>query len=370
MPRVIIASQTLSDKFNIPALHRALAALPAYAGLPVEALEPLPEKGLAHNHIRLAGTGHLLRVPMQSQFALGAKENLAYQAACFERVSASGHAPRLHGLIAPSEEVPMGALIVDEIEGSPVTLPGDMAGIAQCLAAVHQLPLPPPEERAPLADHRDPVAGTLGFIEDQATFVEQAADDPDARAMIFEEVDWARAFAAEAAGTDQPQHLVCSDTHPGNYLLGVDGRVFIVDLEKALYGAPGIDLAHASLHTSTTWDIHASASLDRADIARFYAAWNAAVGAEIAARNAPWLLPLRRLTWLRSTTWSCKWAVQSGLAARRDKHAGGATEDWSIDGMDPVLVAHVRDRVADFVNPETIARIRAEWLGPDRLELA
>src|SRR5690606_29626754 len=61
-------------------------------------LEPLPDLGLAHAHVRLAGSGVLARIPKQSQMGLAAADNLAYQAACFERAAASGHAPRLHGV--------------------------------------------------------------------------------------------------------------------------------------------------------------------------------------------------------------------------------------------------------------------------------
>ena len=32
------------------------------------------------------------------------------------------------------------------------------------------------------------------------------------------------------------------------------GRAVFVDLEKALYGSPAVDLAHASIYTSTMWD--------------------------------------------------------------------------------------------------------------------
>ena len=42
-------------------------------------LEPLKAKGLAHDHVRLVGTGWLARIPKQSQMQLGAQENLIYQ---------------------------------------------------------------------------------------------------------------------------------------------------------------------------------------------------------------------------------------------------------------------------------------------------
>ena len=81
----------------IAGLRTALAATP-FADA---ALEPLRDKGLAHDHIRLLGTAWLARIPKQSQMDLPAAENLAYQAACFQRAGAGGHTPRLHQVLPP-----------------------------------------------------------------------------------------------------------------------------------------------------------------------------------------------------------------------------------------------------------------------------
>ncbi len=356
--------QVVSDDIDLDALCAALncaEALPAPYRADREDLHPLPEKGLAHDHVRVVGTGCLLRVPRQSQFAFAAVENLSYQAACFERASLGAHAPRLHGVLPPSRDVPMGALVVDEIEGRAVQLPGDLPALAECLASIHGLPVPPPIKRPPLADHSDPIAGTLLFIEDQARYLEDATDDSDAISMITEELRWARKFADENAGEAQPTTLVASDTHPGNYIVDQSGRAYIVDLEKALYGSPAIDLAHCSLYTSTTWDIAASYILEPADVIAFYRGHLDRIEPDLAQALMQWLLPLRRLTWLRSTTWSAKWRVESRKAAVAGKEAADNTEDWSADNRDARLVAHVEERTRDFLSAPTVDRIRAEW---------
>ncbi len=355
----------MSDSDDLDALCAALNRAELLA-VPVEIkrddLRRLPEKGLAHDHVRVVGTGCLLRVPRQSQFALAAAENLAYQAACFEHASQGAHAPRLHGVLPPSRELPMGALLVDEIEGRAAQLPGDLPAIAECLASIHGLKVPPPSKRPPLADHSDPIAGTLVFIEEQARYLEDATDDSDAITLIREELGWARRFATENADQVQPTTLVASDTHPGNYVVDQSGRAFIVDLEKALYGSPAIDLAHCSLYTSTTWDIAASYVIAPADVIAFYRDYLGRIEPDLAQALRPWLMPLRRLTWLRSTTWSAKWRVESRKAALADKDAAANTEDWSADNRDDRLVAHVEARTRDFLSAPTVQRIRAEWL--------
>ncbi|MCK5274472.1 MAG: aminoglycoside phosphotransferase, partial [Alphaproteobacteria bacterium] len=62
-------------------LHAALIARPGFEMVPRDALEPMKQKGLAHDHVIIRNTGALLRVPRQSQFALAARENLDYQLA-------------------------------------------------------------------------------------------------------------------------------------------------------------------------------------------------------------------------------------------------------------------------------------------------
>lgn len=353
---------------DLDALAEAVAALPGHAGVTRADLVPLRVKGLAHDHISLRGRGVLLRVPKQSQFALSAADNLAYQAACFARVSRSGHAPRLHGVIAPAPRVAMGALLVDEIAGRPPVLPEDLAALAECMARVHALPLPSAAERAPLADHGDPVGGAMAEIERQAQFLDEAGLAPAARAEIEDELAWARAFREEIRGRCQPVTLVLTDTHPGNFLIDGAGRAVIVDLEKALYGSPGTDLAHATIYSSTTWDPDTWADLGLDKVAGFYRAYLALAGPDLAATLRAWLVPMRRITMLRAITWCVKWRVLHRRGRLAAKHAADSTEDWSAENTDPALMAHVAGRVADYLSPATLRRMRAEWLGKPSLD--
>ncbi|MBX3606701.1 MAG: aminoglycoside phosphotransferase family protein [Piscinibacter sp.] len=311
-------------------------------------IEPLPDAGLAHAHLRLAGTGVLARVPKQSQMDLPAQANLAYQAACFERASASGHAPRLHGLLPPGPALLRGALLVEEIVGRPARLPQDLGLIVDALAAIHALPLPAPPQRAPLLDPPDPLALLQGEIEAQAAHLDAAGLEPRSRAAI----DRQRAAFADKcrAPARPPKRLIAFDAHPGNFIVR-DGRAVLVDLEKARYSHPPLDLAHATLYTSTTWDRASYAVLSVNDVAAAQARWLAQV--PDGAAFEPWLVPLRAAMWLWSVTWCAKWRVLSGQAAR----AGGDGEDWSGQRSDAGLIAHVRERVDDYLSPEGIGRV-------------
>jgi len=339
----------------LDALHAALAARSDCRGVARADLALLDLRGIAHDHVRVRGhridgAPLLLRVPRLSQWGLEPADNLAYQRACFERALPSGATPRLLGVLPINRALPWGALMVEEIAGRKPHLPDDMAAIARALARIHMLPVPAREDCASLRYHENAVTGILTAIETQAAFINAAGIAAPARAMIEEEIAWAHDFGSETSDRLRIPRLVATDAHPGNFLITADGSAVFVDLEKMLYGSPAIDLAHASLYTSTMWDPDIATALTPEETAAFLAVYFEAVGPEQAERARRWVLPMRRLTWLRTLTWCIRWRVLSACA-----------EDWSADRLDPATRAHIETVIADYVSPERIEAIRAEW---------
>lgn len=318
------------------------------AGLP---LEPLRDKGLAHDHVRLVGSGLLARIPKQSQMDLGALDNLVYQRACFERAAASGHTPALLGWLMPSTHLPRGALLVQEIAGRPAHLPADLSAMATALATLHAVPLP--EERAPLLSPADPLRHLCDEIAGQMAHLPAAKVPPRVARAIDSE--WHNVQQLLTSPERPPQCLIAFDAHPGNFIVQTDGRAMLVDLEKCRFAYPGLDLAHATLYTSTTWDVDTRAELTPAQVSVFYATWTQAAGP--AAEGAlAWHLHLRRAMWLWSLSWCAKWRATSGAAASARPHG----EDWSSEHSDAALVAHVRDRVDHYLSLSVVSWVREE----------
>ena len=352
-----------TDPGFLQCVHNALIRRPKFRRVPIHHLELLVDRGLAHDHVRIRGTGLLLRLPKQSQMALDPFHNLAYQAACFDRSAHSGHVPLIHGALSPMPELPLGALIVQEIFGRTAELPKDLTAIVAALATIHSLPVPPTNRRRPLINHADPVGEMLEEIDEQAVHLGEAGLTDRAATLIRAELDAAH---AHVDAVEPPEiALISFDAHPGNFVMEPHGRAVLVDLEKARYGAPAYDLAHATLYTSTTWDTDVQAVLSPEEIAGAYAAWLAAVPPRLADRSRPSLLSLRRLMWLWSVTWCAKWRALSTHAPKTADDP--SSEDWSSALSSETLVAHVADRVADYLSVEGIERVCEDWRGDHAL---
>lgn len=338
-----------SDLLN--RLRRALADAQHPAAR--QSLEPLPDKGLAHEHVRLVGTGLLARIPKQSQMGLDAAHNLTYQRACFARAAVGGHTPALHGWLAPSAHLPRGALLVEEVVGRTARLPHDLTAIARSLAALHTLALPSPAAGAPLLWAPDPLQALCDEIEAQASHLAAARVAPVVAQAVAQQLQRLKALCT--AAPRPTRSLIAFDAHPGNFIVRADGRAVLVDLEKCRYSHPGLDLAHATLYTSTTWDVDTQAVLSVDEVAGFYRDWAAAAGPAAEAAVA-WHVPLRSAMALWSLTWCAKWRVLEGAAAQ----PGCDGEDWSAQHSQAELVRHVRERVDHYLSPGVVERLLHE----------
>ena len=352
----------MNNETQIESLHKALSEYAVFSYLEKDDLNVVTTKGLVHDHVLLKSDNHsdyqmVVRVPRLSQFGLEPKENLKYQAACFSAASPSNHTPKLILVVEPSANLPMGALVVEHIKGKNIVLPSDLNGMAECFARVHSLQTPETPDHSELIYHIDPIRGVVKTINEQSKFISEATSDPEVQKILREEVEWAGDFANQNSNLHPPPRLCLTDTHPGNFLVDASGKVLFVDLEKALYGSPAIDLGHATILTSTLWDFDIQVELSRNDIINFYQAYLDFLPVNLENEIRPWLMPMRRLAWIRSTTWSCKWAAR--------KQGSGEIEA----GLRGQIQNHIAKRLASFVDLRTINLVRSEWIGKNRLAL-
>ncbi|WP_434984290.1 phosphotransferase family protein [Vreelandella zhaodongensis] len=320
------------------------------AKIAYQSLSPMADTGLAHDHVWIHRTGDdwVARLPKQSQMNLAPADNLAYEAACYQRASHGGYTPRLHGVLPVSAALPRGGLLVDAIEGRLAQLPQDLPRIAEALASLHRLPLP--EHPEPLLAPADPWQAMREEVSHQAEWLEKADLSSDVTARVRDELE-----ALPTTLPDAERCLISFDTHPGNFLITEEDRAVLVDLEKCRYGLPGIDLAHTSLYTSTTWDVNSQAVLTLDEVVAFYKHWQARMGTSPSVET---LVACRRATWLWSLTWCAKWRAQH-LQRRDTEHRG---QDWSSELTDAVVITHVRDRVEHYLSLPSIQHVHNELI--------
>jgi aminoglycoside phosphotransferase (APT) family kinase protein len=317
--------------------------------------ETLPATGTAHGHVRLRD-GRLARVAYAYENDPTAAARLDVQAEAFRYLQITGRTPRLHEVVAPQPGLPGGALIVDFIDGRAPRLPDELGAMAETLAKIHALPLPPAD--SPIPRQKNPFLETLDAIELNAMrFLDKAVPDSGSRAEIAEELRLMRGMALAFAKRPQPLAVALADTHPGNFIVDRAGVAWFVDLEKVHVGSPAIDLAHATLPTSTLWHPDVGKLLTRDEVQAFHYSYLSRVTRKTADALKPWLQPMRRLTWLRTTLFMARWRVET-RAPRDPSNAG----QWSDSGLEPRMRQHIDVRIDHCFDRDVIRGIRSEWL--------
>ncbi len=314
----------------------------------------LPATGTAHGHVRLAD-GRLARVAYAYENDPTAAAGLHVQAEAFRYLQPTGRTPRLHDVIEPQPGLPGGALIVDFIDGHAPRLPDELDAMAATLAKIHTLPLP--SATSPLPRQKNPFLETLEAVELAAMrFLDKAVPDPGSRAEIAEELRLMRGMALAFAKRTQPLSVALADTHPGNFIVDPAGIAWFVDLEKVHVGSAAIDLAHATLPTSTLWHSADAKALSHEEVQGFYEAYLGRVGKKPADALRPWLVPMRRLTWLRTTLFMARWRVQT-----RSPRDPSDPSQWSDAGLEPAMRVLYDRRIDQCFDRDAIRAIRGEW---------
>lgn len=352
----------MSAENGQPDLTALSLAIRAHTDLPTDDLRPLTTTGLAHAHVAIGNTGWLARVPLHSQHGHAPEANLRYQVACFHTAEASGVTPRFFAELPVSPGLPMGALIVERIDGRPAHMNRDASAIAACLRTIHQTAVAASSGLTRIAD---PVADLTAEIRQQAEHLTGLTQE--VQAWFEAEFTWIESFhkalTADASSADiltdqshagpsptphpEPQVLAVTDSHPGNFLIRPDGTAVFVDLEKACIGSAAVDLAHASVYTSTTW-MPGGQAADARVIHAFYQKYLQALPDDRQQGLRPWLAPMRRLLSLRALTWCALW-----LAEHEQPDSG-----WSKAPDD--LKAHVKGRALHYLSMPALERITAD----------
>src|SRR5690606_34542820 len=93
--------------------------------------------------------------------------------------------------------------------------------------------------------------------------------------------------------------------------------------------------------------------LSRQAVIAFHRRYLSLIGDERAQRLRPFLLPLRRMTWLRTMAFTARWSVQTDPS-----YAGTEPDRWSDPGLSEEMRGHSRTTIAPLKQPQPIERMR------------
>jgi hypothetical protein len=331
---------------DLSSLKSALAQV----GLPTAALSAIPTKGVSHDHFHIDGTDFLVRAPRLSQLGLDPVTQLSMQQAAFERAEPSGATPRLQAVLPVSAKLPLGALVVERIDGKTPQGPVDLPALARALAAIHALAMPDTARRPPIPCPKNPLRDLAARA--QATldlYLPKAGMGRVAQDAITDRLAWLADQVRHHANLG-PTALCVSDTHPGNFLICRDGSARFVDLEKPVYGSPALDLAHTVIDVAAGWDPDAAMRLTKAGRDTFADAWLAAAPPSLAAANAPLIRPFRQAVWLRTIGFFMRWRAESAVQG-----------PWSAENLGSIAAIHFAKHVTASLTDDAVLSAAEAW---------
>jgi aminoglycoside phosphotransferase (APT) family kinase protein len=307
--------------------------------------------GVSHSHFQLGSSKWLLRVPRLSQMNLTPEAQLILQKAGFERARDSGATPDLLTIIPISQEFPRGALVVERIAGRIPKNPSELPCLARSLAAIHSIPLPQSEIRAPIETLQNPLVSIVQQAETTLKlYLPQTKIGTKARDAIISRLNDVLSMVEDYSELS-PEALCVSDTHPGNFIIRPSGDACFVDLEKPVYGCPALDLAHTVIKVAAGWDPDAAMSPNSRERDSFTQAWLESVPDEIADNNAPRIKPFRQAVWLRTIGFFMRWKKESSLK--------GA---WSASRLGTHAAEHFLKHVDNSLKDDAILEASEAWL--------
>jgi hypothetical protein len=228
---------------------------------------------------------------------LGLDRQIEYEFLVLQAVAESGCTPRPIRVVRSHRWFPNGALLMEYIPGQPLDYTRDSAAAARLLAAIHALPVRPGLIRQP-----DPIAAILG---ESAELIGRYGDHPlpELRPRLRKYFDEVEQIHSHNTGLfdDESLCIVNTELNSGNFLVD-DGRVRLVDWEKAVVSYRYQDLGHFLVPTTTLWkDEYRFTPETRSEFLREY--WKAADGVpsfdELESRTAI----MERVILLRAYSW-------------------------------------------------------------------
>ena len=193
---------------------------------------------------------YVFRINYGSQMHL--ENQIAYEFGALQLLKESGRTPLPIFLDDSKQFFSHGILVMEFIEGRPLSYETDLKNAASCLADVHATEIRDPEK---LIEIKNPIMGILDECEEMFQ-VYKESDVSNQKTV--QKISKLMELAYERAKLlhDKDYQNVCINTELNNHNFVVEkssGFVSMIDWEKPLWGDPAQDIGHMLAPTTTFW---------------------------------------------------------------------------------------------------------------------
>jgi aminoglycoside phosphotransferase (APT) family kinase protein len=222
---------------------------------PAQPFEVLPLAQGEYNlnyTVRQANRRWVLRVNIGSQIQRDDQIVYEYNALCL--LQKTGVTPTPYAVDDSREHLPYGTLAMSYLPGETLDYRRDLADAARLFARIHSVRAPKGHglivEERPLSMTYEECARLL------PVYLESDLADPGLRDYLAEVLDWAAgARRRESYFVAEPYPcIINTEVNSGNFIVDRnEGKLYLVDWEKPLYGDPSQDLSHFCAPMTTLW---------------------------------------------------------------------------------------------------------------------
>ena len=199
----------------------------------------------------VSGKKLVLRINQGSQMHL--EKQIEYEANTLKLLENSGRTPKLYYVDGSKRYLDSGILVMEYLPGVALDYTKDLRKAADLLVDIHRQDLP--------VDNGLIRTGTgFSFVLDECEemfkhYTESKYADKDIENRIRHLLDmgWKMSKSGEVSFDELYKCLINTELNSTNFLINEEGKNYLIDWEKAVFGYPAQDIGHFLAPTSTFW---------------------------------------------------------------------------------------------------------------------
>ena len=191
----------------------------------------------------------LLRVNCGSQMHL--EHQIEYEYRALKLLEGSGRTPKAIYADGSKEYLEHGILVMEFLPGHVLDYRTELSGAAACLADIHSVRLDGPSG---LLVPEHPQKAILEECEEMVKiYMDSPLGDAGKKRKLRRLLDRGWKSLESIANMETYRCCINTELNSTNFLMNGDGKDYLIDWEKPLYGDPAQDLGHFLAPTTTFW---------------------------------------------------------------------------------------------------------------------